>query len=75
MDAGKAPMPNWLDAGVVLGRPVIDQTGFSGLLDVHLKFTPDENTQGLPAAPCRTLLRDRPEQAEYLRRSAGTTWG
>ncbi len=32
----------------VLGRPVLDHTGFTGTLDLHLKFTPDAATQGLP---------------------------
>jgi uncharacterized protein (TIGR03435 family) len=50
MDGGKAPMPEFLRVlAVVLNHPVIDKSGFSGLLDVHLAFTPDENTQGLPA--------------------------
>jgi uncharacterized protein (TIGR03435 family) len=50
MDGGKAPMSELVRVlAVVLNRPVMDQSGFSGLLDVHLAFTPDENTQGLPA--------------------------
>jgi uncharacterized protein (TIGR03435 family) len=32
----------------VMGRPVIDRTGFTGIMDLHLKFTPDATTQGLP---------------------------
>jgi uncharacterized protein (TIGR03435 family) len=32
----------------VLGRPVIDHTGFTGTFDIHLNFTPDTSTQGLP---------------------------
>jgi uncharacterized protein (TIGR03435 family) len=32
----------------VTGRPVIDRTGFTGTIDLHLKFTPDATTQGLP---------------------------
>jgi uncharacterized protein (TIGR03435 family) len=49
MDGGKAPLSELVRVlAVVLNRPVIDQSGFSGLLDVHLAFTPDENTQGLP---------------------------
>jgi uncharacterized protein (TIGR03435 family) len=35
---------------MLMGRPIIDQTGFTGQLDVHLSFTPDESTQGLPGA-------------------------
>lgn len=33
-----------------LGRPVLDRTGFSGKLDVSLKFTRDEMTEGLPGS-------------------------
>ncbi len=32
----------------ILGRPVIDQTGFTGSFDIHLKFTADQATRGLP---------------------------
>lgn len=35
----------------VLGQPVIDRTGFTGLTDVRVAgFTPDENTMGLPGS-------------------------
>jgi uncharacterized protein (TIGR03435 family) len=36
---------------MVLGRPVIDKTGFTGLFDARLDFLPDEVTEGLPAPP------------------------
>ena len=36
---------------MVLGRPVIDKTGFSGLFDVRLDFLPDEITATLPPPP------------------------
>ena len=32
----------------VLGRTVVDKTGFTGTFDVHLEFTPDESLGGLP---------------------------
>jgi len=49
IDAAKATMPQLvMTLAMVLGRPVIDQTGFKGTFDVHLKFAPDGNTQGLP---------------------------
>jgi uncharacterized protein (TIGR03435 family) len=32
----------------VLGRKVIDQTGFTGRFDVKVDFTPDEATGGMP---------------------------
>ena len=36
--------------GMVVGRAVIDRTGFQGTFDVSLPFTPDEYTMGLPGA-------------------------
>jgi uncharacterized protein (TIGR03435 family) len=33
---------------MVLGRPVIDRTGFTGTFDLRLDFTPDEAVAGLP---------------------------
>jgi uncharacterized protein (TIGR03435 family) len=51
MSGGKAPMAEFVRMlAMLMGRPVIDQTGFTGQLDVHLSFTPDESTQGLPGA-------------------------
>jgi uncharacterized protein (TIGR03435 family) len=35
----------------VLGRTVIDRTGFSGAFDVKLNFQPDDATPGLPPPP------------------------
>ena len=35
---------------MVMGRPVVDQTGFTGEFDLNLSFAPDESTQGLPGA-------------------------
>lgn len=34
--------------GIVLGRKVIDQTGFTGKFDLQMDFTPDGTTAGLP---------------------------
>ena len=33
---------------MVLGRPVVDHTGFGGAFDLRLDFTPDETAAGLP---------------------------
>jgi uncharacterized protein (TIGR03435 family) len=33
---------------IIMGRPVIDKTGFSGLFDVRMDFTADIATAGLP---------------------------
>ena len=35
----------------VLGRTVIDKTGITYKVDVHLEFTPDPVNSGLPPAP------------------------
>jgi uncharacterized protein (TIGR03435 family) len=35
----------------VLGRTVIDKSGFTGLFDVQVDFVPDETTPALPAPP------------------------
>ncbi len=35
----------------VLGRTVVDKSGFQGTFDVHLEFTPDETLGGLPTPP------------------------
>ena len=51
MSGAKAPMAEFIRMlAMVLARPVINRTGFTGDLDVHLSFTPDESTQGLPGA-------------------------
>jgi uncharacterized protein (TIGR03435 family) len=51
MQGGKVPMPELVRVlAMVLGRPVADRTGVTGEFDVHLDFTPDESTLGLPGA-------------------------
>ena len=37
----------------VLGRIVVDKTGFAGTFDVHMEFTADEALGGLPSPPPR----------------------
>ena len=52
MQGGKVLMPEFIRMlSMVLGRPVIDKTGFSGLFDVRLDFLPDEITATLPPPP------------------------
>jgi uncharacterized protein (TIGR03435 family) len=36
---------------MVLGRSVIDRTGFTSLFDVQLDFVPDETTPAMPPPP------------------------
>jgi uncharacterized protein (TIGR03435 family) len=60
---------------MVVGRPVIDQTGFTGTFDLHLKFTPDQATQGLPGGALSATPPDpdpsRPNIFEALQEQAG----
>jgi bla regulator protein blaR1 len=35
----------------VLGRTVVDKTGFTATFDVHLEFAPDESVGGVPGPP------------------------
>lgn len=35
----------------ILGRIVVDKTGFTGMFDVHLEFTPDVSLAGVPPLP------------------------
>jgi uncharacterized protein (TIGR03435 family) len=59
----------------VMGRPVIDRTGFTGTLDLHLKFTPDTSTQGLPGGALGAAPADpdsaRPNVFEALQEQLG----
>jgi uncharacterized protein (TIGR03435 family) len=52
MTGDNAPMAEFVRmlAGLV-NRPVIDRSGFTGTFDVHVEFTPDEYTGGLPPPP------------------------
>ena len=54
MQGGKVLMPEFIRMlSMVLGRPVIDKTGFSGLFDVRLDFLPDEITASTAASSAR----------------------
>jgi uncharacterized protein (TIGR03435 family) len=49
---GRVPMAEFVRVlSRVLGRPVTDQTGFSGVFDVDTQFLPDDATPGLPPPP------------------------
>jgi uncharacterized protein (TIGR03435 family) len=42
LDGRKMAMPQFVDAlSIVLGRRVIDKTGFTGTFDIHLEFSPE----------------------------------
>ncbi len=52
MQGGKATMAEFVRMlSMVLGRTVVDKTGFTDLFDVRLDFLPDEITAGLPPPP------------------------
>jgi uncharacterized protein (TIGR03435 family) len=52
MQGGKIPMTEFIRVlSMVLGRSVIDRTGFTELFDVRLDFVPDEITEAMPAPP------------------------
>ena len=49
MRGSKVPMSELVRIlSIVMGRPVLDKTEYSAEFDVHLEFTPDESTMGLP---------------------------
>jgi uncharacterized protein (TIGR03435 family) len=49
MHGGKVPMAEFIRTlSMIMGRPVIDKTGFAEPFDLTLDFTPDEATAGLP---------------------------
>jgi uncharacterized protein (TIGR03435 family) len=51
MEGSKVPMSELVRVlAVVMGRPVLDKTEFTAEFEVHLEFTPDESTMGLPGA-------------------------
>ena len=49
MEGSKISMAEFIRvlAGL-MGRPVIDKSGFNGEFEVNVSFIPDENTMGLP---------------------------
>jgi len=54
MQGGKVPMTEFIRIlSMIMGRPVVDKTGYSETFDLLLSFTPDEAVAGLPrgAAP------------------------
>ena len=59
---------------MVVGRTVIDKSGVTGLVDVHLEFTPDELNAGQPtdlAAPPATADLAKPSIFVALQEQLG----
>ena len=49
MQGGKVPMAEFIRVlSMLMGRPILDKTGYTQAFDVGLEFTPDETTAGLP---------------------------
>jgi uncharacterized protein (TIGR03435 family) len=52
MHGGKIAMPELVRTlSMLLGRSVIDRTGFTGLFDLQLDFVPDDTTPAMPPPP------------------------
>jgi uncharacterized protein (TIGR03435 family) len=52
MKGGKIAMPELVRTlSKLLGRAVIDRTGFTGLFDLQLDFVPDDTTPSMPPPP------------------------
>jgi uncharacterized protein (TIGR03435 family) len=52
MKGGKIAMPELVRTlSMLLGRSVIDRTGFTGLFDLQLDFVPDDTTPSMPPPP------------------------
>ena len=52
MEGGKISMAEFVRMlSMVMGRAVVDKTGFSGLFDLRLRFVADESTPALPPPP------------------------
>jgi uncharacterized protein (TIGR03435 family) len=52
MQGGKIAMAELARSiSLVMDRPVIDRTGFTGLSDIQLSFLPDESTAAMPPPP------------------------
>jgi uncharacterized protein (TIGR03435 family) len=51
MQGGKVPMAELARTlAMATNRPVVDKTGFTGLFDVRLEFTPDLASGGMPSS-------------------------
>ena len=52
MRGGKVSMAEFVRVlGLMLGRTVTDQTGFSGVFDINLDFRADDTIAGVPPPP------------------------
>jgi uncharacterized protein (TIGR03435 family) len=71
MQGGKVAMPEFVRIlSRVLGRSVIDRTGFTGLFDLQLDFVADETTPAMPPPPPDSGLSG-PSLPQALREQLG----
>ena len=71
IQGGAIAMPELVRVlSLVLGRPVVDRTGFTGRFDLQLDFAADENTPSLPPPPPGVELPG-PSIAQALRQRLG----
>ena len=59
MKGGKIAMPELVRTlSRLLGRSVVDRTGFTGLFDLQLDFVPDDTTPSMPPPPPGSGISD-----------------
>ena len=52
LNAGKIAMADFTQGlATIMGRPILDRTGFTAQFDVHLSFLPDQAAVGLAPPP------------------------
>ena len=67
MQGAKVVMPQLIDLlTTVLGRPVIDKTGFQGAFDFNLEFAVDNVLAGLHPSPADPLPASDPATAPSI---------
>jgi uncharacterized protein (TIGR03435 family) len=72
LKGGKIAMPELLRTlSKLLGRSVIDQTGFTGLFDLQLDFVPDDTTPSLPPPPPNSGTSDGVSIVQALQQRLG----
>jgi uncharacterized protein (TIGR03435 family) len=78
LNAAQIAMPDFTQGlAMIMGRPVLDHTGFTGKFDVHLSFQPDQAAvglappPGLPAPPAPPADPDRPSIFAALQEQLG----
>ena len=68
MEGGAVAMPELTRMlAMVMHRPVLDRTGFTGAFDLHLEFAPDETAAGLP----RSVGKGDPDSTPAAADAAG----